>query len=144
MCAAIAGDWEWTEREILLHLEHILPREDVASLCAVGGLLAHLQQNTAAPLAVSKLERHRLERVMRVSPETMLALNIFEDRQGHGARGIGEHRVGGQDGCRKECEMSFERRGWKLPSNGLGTSELGVHSRVWAGMIVREEHPDEN
>ena len=57
---------------------------------AVGGLLGHLQHaDGGAALTVTSLEPHKMDNVMKISPETFLALNIFDDKMHpscHGGR----------------------------------------------------------
>ena len=79
---------ELSERELLMYLDHYLPQESDLSRCAVGGLLSHMQRSEAR-LSVLALRRHPLKQTVHVSPETLLSLNVFEDRahpSAHGGR----------------------------------------------------------
>ncbi|KAL1518771.1 hypothetical protein AB1Y20_003055 [Prymnesium parvum] len=84
---------ELTEREALLYVEHIVPREKVQALQAIGGLLAYLQKTDSAGVtttALKDLQRYDVDNQLYVAPETFLSLNIFEDARhpsAHGGRG---------------------------------------------------------
>jgi len=76
------GEREMTDREIVIHLEHHLPREQEQARAAVGGLLAHMQkQESTGRLSITDIVPHKLENVMRLSPEVLFSLNIFADRR---------------------------------------------------------------
>lgn len=81
---------EMTDREALIHLEHHLPREQEQARQAVGGLLSYMQRaQSNGRLSISDILQHKLEHVMRLSPEVLLSLNIFPERRSalsHGGR----------------------------------------------------------
>lgn len=80
-----------TEREALLYFEHILPREQVYALRAIGGLLAYLQKNeSAATMAgsITEMKRYEIETQLHLYPETFVALNIFEDARHPSTHGM--------------------------------------------------------
>ena len=77
--------YELTERDVLLYLEHVVPREQEMARRAVSGLLAyqqhHLADQLGAPPPVSVLRRFALAEQVYMAPETFLSLGIFSDER---------------------------------------------------------------
>ena len=98
---------ELTEREALLYIEHIVPREQTHALRAMGGLLAYLQKNdvTVGSVSLTELKRYEVERQLYLSPEAFLALNIFEDARHPSAHGM-----------RSDAESPRAARGCGMPA----------------------------
>lgn len=83
-----ASGRELSEREALLNLEHILPREQEQARRAVGGLLAYLaREEVGGPLNITELKRYSLAQQLYMAPETFLSLNIFADDRHPSAHG---------------------------------------------------------
>lgn len=79
---------ELTEREILLHLQHIIPAEQTQALRAIGGLLAYLQKcEPACSARVTEIRRYMVSEQLFLAPEAFLSLNIFEDVRHPSAHG---------------------------------------------------------
>ena len=73
---------EMSEGDVLLYLEHVVPREHEQARRAISGLLSHLQRAGASPsLHVSALRRYSLDAQLYMSPEAFLSLNIFADER---------------------------------------------------------------
>ena len=75
-------DVEMSEREVLLYLEHLAPREQEHARRAIAGLLSYHQragEETGERLVVSALRRFSLESQLFMAPECFLSLGIFAD-----------------------------------------------------------------
>ena len=75
-------DVEMSEREVLLYLEHLAPREQEHARRAIAGLLSYHQrtgEETGERLVVSALHRFSLESQLFMAPECFLSLGIFAD-----------------------------------------------------------------
>ena len=83
-------DCEMTEREVLIYLEHMVPRDQEHARRAIAGLLTFLQRSgeeTGQRLAVTSLRRFPLESQLFMSPECFLSLGIFSDDHHPSAHG---------------------------------------------------------
>ena len=81
---------ELKEQEMLLYLEHMLPREQDHARRAIAGLLAYLQRSgdaACAPPAVTCLRRYSLESQLYMAPECFLSLGVFADDSHPSAHG---------------------------------------------------------
>ena len=81
---------ELKEQEMLLYLEHMLPREQDHACRAIAGLLAYLQRSgdaTCAPPTVTCLRRYSLESQLYMAPECFLSLGVFADDSHPSAHG---------------------------------------------------------
>lgn len=87
-------DCDMMEREVLLYVEHMVPREHEQARRAISGLLSYMQRmESGAPLVVSALRRYSLESQLYMSPESFMSLNIFSDDRHPSAHG-GRTKVG--------------------------------------------------
>jgi hypothetical protein len=88
--------------EVMLHLEHIVPRELEQARRAIGGLLAHMASDeTGGLMRITSIEKHKLDAQLYIAPETFLSLNIFADDRHPSAHG-GRAKEGAQ-ACASEC-----------------------------------------
>ena len=79
-----------SEKEVLIYLEHMCPREQELARKAIAGLLSYLQrcgEELGEALCVTSLRRFSLESQLYMSPECFLSLGIFAEEHHHSAHG---------------------------------------------------------